>query len=53
MNMIRPRTKVFVHFSIKISPLIAKIIEKIVKAYKSALKELSYATKPVTVAQLV
>ena len=47
---LRPRTKVFVHFPIEITPLFDKVIGKIIRVYKSTLKELSYATKLVTVA---
>ena len=50
---LRPRTKVFVHFPIDITRLFDKIIGKIIRAYESTLKELSYATKLVTVAQFV
>ena len=50
---LRPRTKVFVHFPIEITRLFDKIIGKIIRAYESTLKELSYATKLVTVAQFV
>ena len=53
LRKIRPRTKVFVHSPIEITRLFDKIIGKIIRAYESTLKELSYATKLVTVAQFV